>query len=101
MAKIVSDNKDSDHVYSRQVHSPSIPSPPLNSRMTPDPIEKNLLLLKNQSALMLTSNGYADLYSSDSEDEPVFEEMVSTNTINSINTYYVVPLNTTLASTPT
>ena len=49
---------------------------------------------------MPTSNGYADIYSSGSEDEPVFEEMVSNdNFINSINTYYVVPLNTTLAST--
>ena len=50
---------------------------------------------------MPTSNKYANLYSSDSEDEPVFEEIVSNSTINSINTYYVVPLNKILDSTPT
>ena len=73
----------------------------LNSSVPPDPIEKNLLLLPNISAPITTSNGYSDLYLSDSEDDPVFEEMVSNDkTVNSINTYSVVPLNKTLASTP-
>ena len=43
---------------------------------------------------MPISNGYANIYSSDSEDDPVFNEMVSNDkTVNSINIYYVVPLN--------
>ena len=54
--------------------------------MPPDPPEKNLLLMPNQAAPMPTSNGYADIYSYDSEDDPVFEEMViNDKTVNSIN----------------
>ena len=35
---------------------------------------------------MTTSNGYVDLYSSDSDNDQVFEEMVSNDkTVNSIN----------------
>ena len=57
-------------------------------------IENNLLLLTNQAVPMPISNGYANIYSSDSEDDPVFNEMVSNDkTVNSINIYYVVPLN--------
>ena len=69
--------------------------------MPPSMIEKSLLLLKNKAAPIPTSNGYADLYSSDSEDNPVFEEMVSNyKTVNSINAYSVVPPRLTIASTP-
>ena len=51
---------------------------------------------------MPTYNGYADIYSYESEYDPVFEVIVSNDkTVNSINTYSVVPLNTTLASIPT
>ena len=49
---------------------------------------------------MLTSNGYADLYSSDSEDELVFEEMIDSKTLNPINKYSVVPLSNKLIRTP-
>ena len=102
MAKRVSDNLASDHVFDRRVHSPSTSNPPLDSNMPPAPIEKNLLLMPNQAATMPTHNRYADLYHSGLEDNLVFEEMVSNDkTVNSINTYSVVPLNTTLARTPT
>ena len=48
-----------------------------------------------------TSNGYNYLYSSYSEDEPVFEEMVDSNSIiKPINTHTVVPPKLTLVSTP-
>ena len=47
-----------------------------------------------------TSNGYNTLYSSDSEDDPLFEVMVDSNSIKTINTYIVVPLPLTLVSTP-
>ena len=78
VAKRVSEIKSFYHVSSRRVQSPSNqstvlpPHPPLNSRIPPAPPGKNLLLLPNQSVTMTTSNGYADLYSFDSEDEPVF-----------------------------
>ena len=96
VAKRVSEDTASDHVSARRVHSPSIhstelpPHPPLKSRVPPSPPEKNLLLLKNQAAPMPTSNGYVDLYSSNSDNNPVFDEMVSNDkTVNSIHTYSV------------
>ena len=62
----------------------------------------NLILLPNQAVPMPTFNKYANLYSSNSYDNPVFEEMViNDKTSNSINTYYVVLLNSTLANTTT
>ena len=104
VAKCVSEEIVSNHVFAIWVHSPSIqskylpPHPPLKSSVQPGPPEKNLLLLPNQAAPMPTSNGYADIYSSDSDNEPLFDEMVSTDkTVNSIHTYYVVPLNSTLS----
>ena len=49
---------------------------------------------------MPTSYRYANLYSSDPEDEPLFEELIDCKTVKPINTYYVVPLSKTLISTP-
>ena len=66
MAKRVSYEKAYDHVSARQVHSPSIPIPPIDSSVPPASPEKNLLLLPNQAAPMPTFDGYANLYSSDS-----------------------------------
>ena len=96
MDKIVSNDQASDHVSSRQIYSPLILNPPLESSVPPAPIEKNLLLLTNQAAPMPTSNRYADLYSSDS----VFEEMVDSKTLNPINTYSVVALSKATIFTP-
>ena len=92
VAKRVSDNKASDYVSARQFHPPSIPSPTHNSRVPQNPTEKNLLFLPNQFIPMPTSNRYNDLYYYDSEDEPVFKEMVISKTLKPINTYSVVPL---------
>ena len=51
---------------------------------------------------MPSLNGYVDLYSSDLDDAPVFQEIFNSNkTANPINTYYVVPKSVTLVSTPT
>ena len=51
---------------------------------------------------MHTSNRYYNVYSLNSDKNPVFDEMVSNDkTANSINAYSVVSLNSTLASTPT
>ena len=58
----------------------------------PYPHKKNLLPLPNQVAMVSSSNRYADLYSSDSEDA---------NTINPINTYSLVTQSVTLVITPT
>ena len=57
--------------------------------------------MPNRAAPPLTSNKYNDLYSSDSDEDPVFEEMVDSNPIvNTINTYIVVPPKLTLFSPP-
>ena len=86
VAKILSEDLASDHVSARRVHSPSTSNPPLNSSVPSAPIEKNLLLLPNQSWPMPTSNGYADIYSSESEDDPVLKEIIiNDKTVNSIN----------------
>ena len=67
--------------------------------MPPDPIKNILLLLPNQAAPMPTSNRYADFYSSDSEYEPVFKEIVDSKTLKPITKYYLVPLSKTIIST--
>ena len=57
--------------------------------------------MQNRAASTRASNGYNDLYSSDFEDDPVFKEMVDSNSIiKPIDTYYGVPPNLTLVSTP-
>ena len=100
VSKRVSNDQDSYHVSAIRLHSPSISNPPLDSSVPPAPIENNLLLLPNQDAPMTTSNRYADFYSYDSEDEPVFVEMVGSKTLNPITTYSVLPLSKTLISKP-
>ena len=67
VAKRVSDDKASDHISARRVHSLSIPIPPLDPSVPPAPIEKNIIFLKNQAAPIPTYNGYSDVYSSDLE----------------------------------
>ena len=97
--KIVCNDLASDQFSARRVHSPSILNSALYSRVPTAPIENNLLLLPNQAAPTSASNGYADIYSSDSEDKPVFKKMVSNyKTVKSINIYSVVPPRLTLAS---
>ena len=69
--------------------------------MTPSSIENEVLLMPNRAAPTPTSNGYKDIYSSESEDDPVFKEMVDSNPIiKTINTYIVVPPKLTLVSPP-
>ena len=100
-AKIILDNSSSDQILSRQVHSPSISNRTIDSTLLPASIDNAVLLIPNLAAPTPTSNGYNDLYSSDSEDDPVFKEMVDINyIIKPINTYTVVPPNLTLVSIP-
>ena len=102
VSKRVSDDLSSDHVFAIRVHSPSISNSTLDSSMSPAPIENNLILMPKQAAPITTSNRYADIYSSDSEDDLVFKEMVSDyKTVNSINTHHIVPPHLTIARTPT
>ena len=69
--------------------------------MPPSLISKTVHLMPNRVAPIPTSNGYNDLYSSESDNNPVFNEMVSIfNTVKSINTYSAVPQLLELASTP-
>ena len=64
-------------------------------------IDNTVILMPSRTDPTPTSKGYNDLYSLDSEDDPVFKEMVDSNSvINPINTYIVVPPNLTLVSTP-
>ena len=100
-AKRVSDNSSSDQILSRRVHSPSISNTTIESTFAPALIKNSVLLIPNCAAAPLTSNGYNDLYSSDSEDDPVLEEMVDSNPIiKTINTNIVVPPKLTLVSPP-
>ena len=57
--------------------------------------------MPNRVAPIPTYNGYNDIYYSDSDKEPVFEEMVDSKTLNPIYTYIVVPQLLTLDTTPT
>ena len=101
LVKRVYDYLYSDQLSDRRFHSPSISKSTLDSTVPPYPITKNVLLIPNQVAPIPTSNGYTNLYSYDSEDNPVFEEIFSNyKTVNSINTSSVVPQILTLASTP-
>ena len=63
--------------------------------------ETNLLLLMNQVAPVPSLNGYTDLYLSDLDNAPVFEEIGSSDkNVNPINTYFVVTPIVALVSTP-
>ena len=65
--------------------------------MPPASIDNTVLLMPNHATPTPNPNRYNDIYSSDSEDNPVFEEMVDSNyIINPTNTYIVVPPNLTL-----
>ena len=68
--------------------------------MPPYNIAKTVLLMPNFVAPIPTSNGYNNLYSLDSDDDPVIEEIVDSKTLNPINTSYVVTQLLTLSSTP-
>ena len=84
-----------------QLQSPP-PLPPIWIHFNTISSRKNLLLLPNQVAPGPLSNRYLYLYLSDSDNPPVFNEMVSSNNnLNPINTYSVVPPSVTLVSTPT
>ena len=71
-AKRVSDKSSSDHISARHVHSSSISNTTIDSTITPASINNSVLLMTNRAAPHLNSNGYNDLYSSDSEDDSVF-----------------------------
>ena len=101
VSKRVSDDPSSNQISARRVHSPSISNSTLNSTVPPAPIANTVLLMTNRVAPTPTSNGYNNIYSSESDDNPVFEEMVDGKTLKPINTYIVVPQPLTLASTPT
>ena len=70
--------------------------------MSPSPIANKFILIPNQVLPIPTSNCCIDIYSSNLEDDPVFEDMVSNHeTVNSIDTYSVLPQRLTLSSTST
>ena len=73
VSKQVLDNSSSDQILARHVHSPSISNTIIDSTVPPAYIENTFLLMPNRDATTPTSNWYKDLYSSDSEDDPVFE----------------------------
>ena len=75
VAKSLSDDLYSDQVSDMWVYSPSISNSTPDFTMPPAPIAKNVLLMPNQVAPTPTSNRYTDLYSLDSEDDQVFEEL--------------------------
>ena len=96
-AKRFSEDSSSNQISARHVHSPSISNPKKESTIPPASINNSFLLLPNRPAPAITSNGYNDLYSSDSEEDPVFEKMVDSNPIvNTVNTYFVEPHKLTL-----
>ena len=101
VTKRISYNSSSDQVSARRVHPPpSISNTKIDSTVPPYPIENSVLLMPNRVAPTPTSNGYNDLYSSDSGDDPVFKEMVDSKTLKPINTYIVVTQPLTIAITP-
>ena len=57
--------------------------------------------MPNQVAPVSSLKKYANLYSADSDNAPVFEKIVSSNkAAKLINTYVVVPPSVALVSTP-
>ena len=106
-ARISTADSGSETVSVRWVHLSSKPHidlpPPLpgDSISQSDPPETQLPHMWNQSAPVPLLKGYAEIYLSYSENAPVFEEMVSSKTINLINTYFVVPPIVALYCTPT
>ena len=93
----------------RRVHSSSIPPAtstpacPCDSVSTPVPPETQLPHLPKQRNPDPSSNGYANLYFSDFEDAPVFDEIVGDEVnkpIKPISTYNVYHLVVALKSKP-
>ena len=96
-AKRVSDDLSSYHISEKHVHSPSISNTTIESTILLASINNSVLLMPNRPVQPLTSNGYNDLYSSDSEKYPVFKEMVDSNSIvKTVNIYFVEPHKVTL-----
>ena len=84
------------------MHFPSISNTTIESTIPPTLRNHLVLLISNCPAPPLTSNGYNDLYSSYSEEDPVFEEMVNSNPmVNTVITYIFEPHKLTLVSPPT
>ena len=87
-----SEESVSETASSRRVHPPSIPptesptSLPVYSIPLRAPPQTHLPHLPNQEAPVPLSDGYADLCLSESDNSPVFEEMVSSKNLNPINT---------------
>ena len=73
VTKRISEESSSYHVSSRRVHSPSISNTTIESTVPPAPIVNTVLLMPNHVAPTPTSNGYNNLYLSDSDDDPVFK----------------------------
>ena len=101
VAKRLSENSSSGQVSARQVHSPSVSNSTLDSTVPLAPIANTFILMPNRVAPIPTSNGYNDLCSLYSDDEPVFKEIVDSKNLDPINTFLVVPQPITLARTPT
>ena len=101
LAKQVSNNYYYGQVFARRVHYPPISNSTLESTVPPAPIVNTVLLMPNRVAPIPTSNGYKDLYFSDSDDNPILEGMVDSKILKPINTYSVVPQPLKLASKPT
>ena len=72
VAKRISDNYSSNQVSARHVHSPSISNTTIESTVSPAPIANTVLPMPDRVAPTPTSNGYNNLYSLDSDDNPVF-----------------------------
>ena len=72
-AKRVSDDSSSNQISVRHFHSPSISNTTIESTIPPASIKNSVLLMPNCPAPPLTSNRYNDLYSSDSEEDLLFE----------------------------
>ena len=100
VSKRVSDDYSSNQVPPRRVHLLSVSNSTLDSTMPQAPIENTVLPMPYHVPPIPTSNRYNAIYSSDSDDGPLFEEMVAGKNLKPINTYSVLPQLFTLASTP-
>ena len=73
VANRISDDSSYKQFSVRRVHSPSISNTTIDSTVPPAPIANTVLLVSNRVAPTPTSNGYNNLYSLDSDDDPVFD----------------------------
>ena len=81
VAKRISDDSSSDQFSARRVYSPSISNTTIYSTVPPALIANIVILISNRAAPTPTSNEHNHIYSSDSYDNPVFEELVGSNSI--------------------